>query len=650
MTINFYVRYHTSYGESLFISGNMGVLGNDLPGQALEMNYLNNEFWTATIEIDHPKDKEELAYRYILRDKEGNQIIESDNDRVVLFSSHKAKEIDLVDTWNYRGDIANAFFTQAFQGVLLKQQHGPNQKKKKTKASEYSHEFRVKAPVLGENEIVCISGSGKALGEWDKESPLLMHKEGNWWVLRLDLHKENFPITYKYGTYNTESAGLSTFEQGANRTLHGDVAKKKITIFHDGFIHVPANTWKGAGIAIPVFSLRSRNSFGIGEFTDIRLLVDWAKQTGFKMVQILPVNDTTATHTKADSYPYAAISAFAFHPAYLNLEKVAGSAHAGRIKPLRKKQRQLNDLPAVDYEQVMKFKNSAVRELFQEMKDEFLDNPAYFEFFELNRHWLVPYAAFCYLRDKNNTADFNTWRQHSTYQEDAIQKLASPNQKHYDDIAIHYFIQYHLHVQLKEASIYAHRQGVILKGDIPIGIYRHSVDAWMAPDLYNMDRQAGAPPDDFAVKGQNWGFPTYNWNKMRENDYRWWRQRFEQMSNYFDAFRIDHILGFFRIWSIPMDAVEGILGRFVPAEAIHFSEFSANNTWFDYFRYTRPYITEEVLSEIFGDKAERVKNEFLTHKEGIGLELKEEFNTQRKLEAHFHFLGLSDDALKAGAF
>src|SRR4029079_3498020 len=142
----------------------------------------------------------------------------------------------------------------------------------------------------------------------------------------------------------------------------------------------------------------------------------------------------------------------------------------------------------------------------------------------------------------------------------------------------------------------------VLKGDIPIGIYRYGCDAWTNPSLYNMNEQAGAPPDDFAVKGQNWGFPTYNWSKMKENNFSWWRRRFDQMSNYFDAFRIDHILGFFRIWSIPENEVQGIMGRFIPALAVHVNEFGENGIWFDHYRYCKPYITDEVLNEIFGDQ------------------------------------------------
>ncbi len=392
-------------------------------------------------------------------------------------------------------------------------------------------------------------------------------------------------------------------------------------------------------------SLRSKNSFGTGEFTDIKLLVDWAKKTGLKLIQVLPLNDTTATHTWKDSYPYAAISAFALHPLFLNLEKTAGASHAALIKPLKKKQQQLNALEEMDYDSVIKFKLSAIKEIYSAKKDIFKDDTEYFEFFELNRHWLVPYAAFCFLRDKYGTSEFNGWKSNSVYDENAIQRLVSPSQKHYDDIAVHYFTQYHLHLQLKEATAYAHKNGIVVKGDIPIGIYRNSVDAWMAPKLYNMDAQAGAPPDDFAVKGQNWGFPTYNWKAMQQDDFTWWRQRFEQMSNYFDAFRIDHILGFFRIWSIPLHAVQGIMGRFEPAIAIHINELFERNISYEWHRYCKPYITDTVLHELFGEQADHVKEHFLDQGE-----LRPEFNTQRKVENYFAATNDHDNPVKFGLF
>jgi 4-alpha-glucanotransferase len=644
MLIHFYLRYSTHFGQAIYISGDNDLLGNNDIVKAFPIQYLNDQLWHGSINIDKVKDINTIRYKYILREEGKEETIEFGNDRIATLDNVNTDEIVFFDTWNYSGETENAYFTQAFQDVLLKTPDAIT--KIATKTSKlYTHELRVKAPILHKDEVICVTGTAAALNNWSTEKPILLTKNKTWWEVKINLFKENFPVAYKYGIYNIKSGKFIEFESGDNRTLSGDVGKKKVTICHDGFVKIKYKAWKGAGVAIPVFSLRSKNSFGTGEFTDLKLLIDWTKKTGLKLIQVLPLNDTTATHTWKDSYPYAAISAFALHPLFLNLEKTAGSAHQSIIKPLKKKQQQLNALPDMDYDSVIKFKLSAIQEIYAVKKELLKNDTTYFEFFELNRHWLVPYAAFCFLRDKYNTSDFSVWKSNSVYDENAIQRLVSPSQKHYDEIAVHYFTQFHLHVQLKEATAYAHKNGIVVKGDIPIGIYRNSVDAWMAPQLYNMDAQAGAPPDDFAVKGQNWGFPTYNWKAMQQDGFTWWRQRFEQMSNYFDAFRIDHILGFFRIWSIPLDAVEGIMGRFDPAIPVHINEFFEKGISYDWYRYCKPYITETVLNELFGEEANYVKEHFLSDNE-----LKETVNTQRKVENYFAVNNDSDNKIKYGLF
>src|SRR5678815_205757 len=246
----------------------------------------------------------------------------------------------------------------------------------------------------------------------------------------------------KYGVYNKKEKKFLGYENGKNRSLYIESAKKKITIIQDGFAHLPNNTWKGAGVAIPVFSLRSKNSFGVGEFTDLKLLVDWAKTVGLKLIQILPVNDTTATHTWTDSYPYAAISAFALHPIYVNLEKVAGKNRGDKLRGLKRKQKQLNDLAEVDYEQVMKLKLGMLEELYELFGTECFASEDYQSFFDDNKHWLVPYASFCYFRDKNETSDFQQWNTNGVYDPRDIEKLSVPTSKAFKDLALHYFIQY----------------------------------------------------------------------------------------------------------------------------------------------------------------------------------------------------------------
>jgi 4-alpha-glucanotransferase len=631
MRIQFFVKFHTGFGQTLHLSGNIPELGSTRLQEAIPLHYFNEEYWQVEIEADLLPGTT-IGYRYLLTYADGYQVVEWGNDRELTIPDSGITEIQLVDTWNHTGEFENVFYSQPFLQTLLSAHTAPSKHKS---SKTVTHIFKVKAPLLKKHEVLCLCGKAVVLGDWITESAVLMTRNGNWWEARVNIPREELPLQYKYGVYQAKEKRFLRYEEGNNRLLFGDADNNKHTILHDGFVHLPNNTWKGAGVAISVFSLRSETGFGVGEFTDLKLLADWAKKTGLKMIQILPVNDTTATHTWVDSYPYAAISAFAMHPIYLNLEKVAGKKLAELIMPLKKKQAELNALPELDYEQVMQYKLAALKELYTAQKDTFLADEDFLHFFEENKHWLVPYAAFCYLRDKNGTSDFSKWKIYSSYDKAAIEKYVSPKARHYDQVALQYFIQYHLHLQLKEATEYAHKNGIIVKGDIPIGIYRHSCDAWVAPELYNMNQQAGAPPDGFAIKGQNWGFPTYNWKKMEADGYAWWKQRFDEMSNYFDAFRIDHILGFFRIWSIPLDAVEGVMGRFVPALPVHINEFHERNIWFDYNRYTRPFIADHVVYEIFSDLGELVKDTFLNQAGQGQYTLKPEFDNQRKVEKYF---------------
>jgi 4-alpha-glucanotransferase len=596
----------------------------------LKLNYLSNEAWG--LEIDTAPGQKYFQYNYFLKTKEGIIVNEGETTRQINLDKATVAAIDIIDTWNHAGEYENTFFTAPFSEVLFSGYHKEKKDKSKLDGGQL---FRVKAPLLKKNEALVICGSGNTLGKWDTVHPHILHKSGDWWYVHLNVPASEFPLTYKYGVYNIAKNDFVRFEDGQNRFLNIKPIEGSSTLVHDGFVHLPNNTFRGAGVAIPVFGLRSKNGLGIGEFNDLKLLVDWAKKTGLKLIQLLPINDTTATYTKSDSYPYAAISAFALHPIYINLEAVAGKEYADQLESLGKMQKKLNKETGVDYEMVMKVKAGVLNEIYELAAEDVFETEDYKSFFETNKHWLVPYAIFCYLRDKNNTIEFGKWKTHKTYNEKETAKLLAEGSGSYKAISFHYFVQYHLHTQLKEATDYAHEKGIVVKGDIPIGIYRNACDAWMEPELYNLDTYAGAPPDDFAVKGQNWSLPTYNWKKMQEDGYKWWKQRFAQMSNYFDAFRIDHILGFFRIWSIASENIEGIMGRFVPAIAINVSEFEQNSIPFDYKRYCEPYITDEVLNEYFGGLSEYVKEEFITRGEDGILSLKPGFSTQKKVQEYF---------------
>lgn len=641
MILQFLLRYSTQFGQQIYL------ISENLPGLSegkLSMQYHDQDSWIAMIELPDNYDAQ-INYHYSVRNADGLEIPDGEENRFIKLARRKpTKQISIIDTWNDAGNYKNAYFSKAFRHVLL-----PHiSHKRQATPEKYTHEFRVKAPLLNVHETICLCGSTAHLKNWDEQNPILMTPENNWYVTRICLEENEWPATYKYGIYNLHEKKFVRFEDRGNRLLRNWEVSDGITILHDGFVDIHRDLWRGTGVNIPVFSLRSAKSFGVGEFTDLKLLIDWARKTGIELIQLLPINDTSAQNNWQDSYPYAAISSFALHPLYINLEKTGGKKGSALVKALSRKQKQLNALPDVDYEQVMKFKLSVLHELYDLLKDDLREDKTYFEFFEINRHWLVPYAAFSYLKEKYKTADFNQWKNHSAYDESSIQKLVSPTHKEYDKIAFYYFVQYHLHLQFKEITRYAHKYQVTLKGDIPIGIYRHSCDAWVSPKLFNMDKQAGAPPDDFAATGQNWGFPTYNWEEMRKDDFKWWRDRFDHLSKYFDVFRIDHILGFFRIWSIPLDHIEGIMGKFSPAIPVHIHEFSQHDIPFDYDRFCKPYITQELIEKVFGDNAEEVCKEFLVAEKDGTFQFKEALNTQRKVLQHLQ--EIDQLSLKDGLF
>ena len=329
--------------------------------------------------------------------------------------------------------------------------------------------------------------------------------------------------------------------------------------------YFPIYPWKGAGTVIPIFSLRSEGSFGVGDFGDLKMMVDWCAKTKQRVLQVLPINDTNMTYTWQDSYPYNSISIYALHPQYTDFRQLPAlkdEALKAKFEALRQ---ELNALPQIDYERMNNAKLEYLRALFAQEGKNIMKSEAFKKFFEQNEAWLVPYAAFCHYRDLYGTATFSEWPDHHELPEKEREAMTKPTTKLYKEVAFWYFVQFNLDQQMRAAHAYARKNRVILKGDIPIGISRDGVEAWVEPKYFNLNGQAGAPPDDFSADGQNWGFPTYNWDEMLADGCSWWVRRFRKMAEYFDAYRIDHVLGFFRIWEIPVPEKSGLMGQFSPA-------------------------------------------------------------------------------------
>jgi len=629
MKITFKVNYHTNWGQNVYVSGSSEELGKNNTTEAYPLQYTTDGNWEVELEVSNKTSR--IDYKYLIKNGSEEGIKwEWGTPREIDLSGIKSNEIVLEDTWRPQSDIENPLLSQAFVDNLFKRKKVTNIKN----VPKANCKLQLIAPRIGQDQVFCIVGSCRSLGGWNPENALIMQNTNfPLWHADFRLEDDERDFEYKYAIYDQKEKKLLEWESGDNRYFNrGNTKNNHFYIKTDIKFRYPYGLWRGAGVAIPVFSIRNNNSWGVGEFADIKLLIDWAKKVDMKIVQILPINDTIATHTWTDSYPYAAISVFALHPIYLNLPAMGTLEDKKEMKDFISKGKALNKLDQIDYEAVMKLKSVYYKRLYDQNRDDLLNDSEFKAFFLANKEWLVPYAAFSRLRDQYKTADFTQWGEFAKYNRLKIEELTNPENSDFDDYAVHYFIQYHLHLQMQEAADYARDNGVVLKGDIPIGIYRNSVDAWMQPHLYNMDKQAGAPPDDFAISGQNWGFPTYNWEEMAKDGYSWWRKRLTKMASYFDAYRIDHILGFFRIWEIPWDSVEGLMGRFNPAIPMFKYEIEGNGLHFDYDRLCKPYIREYMLDELFGDDKTEVIKTYLHKGVDDFYYLKEEFDTQRKVE------------------
>ena len=474
----------------------------------------------------------------------------------------------------------------------------------------------------GESIGICFGGK-------DASPFMLSTSDGVLWrgTVDVDIPKGGVPLLYRYGVYRD---GRCTRMEHAS--MPHCVTQNSNTI---EFIDHWHDTHRVAGTAVPVFSLRSEGSFGVGDFGDLKKIIDWAAQTHQKAVQILPINDTTITGKWTDSYPYNSISIYAFHPQYVDLRQLPELNNKTKVRQFEAKRKELNALSQIDYEAVNNAKREYLHLIFDQEGEKTLASIDFKTFYANNEHWLRPYAAFSYLRDIYQTPDFSRWPEHSTYEPKAIAELCAPESEAYKTITFYYYVQYCLHTQLLAASNHARSKGIILKGDIPIGISRNSVEAWVEPFYFNMTGQAGAPPDPFSANGQNWGFPTYNWEVMAQDGYQWWIKRFRKMSEYFSAYRIDHILGFFRIWEIPVHSVHGLLGQFSPALPMNADEIASFGLYFQKDFMTRPFINEEIIAQYFGEKADYVKQTFLQHSHHDIYEMRPEFDTQRKVETWF---------------
>ena len=650
MNLYFNIDYQTVFGEELVLN----IVTNNDKGECLTTQYRMNTVdglrWICCINKLPDACQNVVQYFYcvdsagVTRRKEWAL-----HPHRLSLSALKANAYHVYDQWHAIPEDAYQY-TSAFTQCLKRRNLQP------MPASDYERTLRlvVRAPQLRASQRLVLVGDDLALGAWALGRALPMAEVNDCeWVVDLNLDELNGEeIAVKFVAVDADNRVAPLWETGYNRELQlPQIGKNEVCVYqlHQAFFEL----WdeRFAGTLVPVFSLRTKRSFGVGDFGDLKAMIDFVAQTNQRVLQVLPINDSTTTHTWTDSYPYSCISIFALHPQYVDLNALPLLKKEEDRMAFEALRQELNALSQIDYERVNNAKTAYLKLLFEQEGKEMMKGEGFKKFFEEESYWLVPYAQYCYLRDLYGTADFTQWPDHNTWDEAERKALSTPTTKAYKEVAFHYFVQYLLYTQMRHAHEHACAKGVILKGDIPIGVNRHGCDVWTEPHYFNLDGQAGAPPDDFSVKGQNWGFPTYNWDEMLRDGCAWWVRRFQNMAKFFDAYRIDHVLGFFRIWEIPVSCVDGLLGQFSPSLGMSREEIEAYGLPFNEEAFTRPFISDWVLDRMFGENADNVKATYLQPLHDDIWQLRPEYDTQRKIEKAFE--GKNEDAdrwLRDGLF
>lgn len=564
MDITFSITYRAEWGQKLCVSGSIGELGNWDENQAVELQATGEDKWVGTLSIDGRR--KEFAYYYLVKDEQGKVLRREWKRMHRLAIKEPFRTIYMDDHWINRPPNA-PFYSSAFYDVLFRHEEQLAKAVSRVRGGE-KIVFQIYAPTVPRAKRLYLSGNTPKTGQWNPNDALeLLYMGKGQWYASVEIEREQLErpeIRFKFFIADEHRKGIR-WEARENRHFVLPPEGNYDAIYVSGMTFEEGNYAPHfAGLVAPVFSMRHEGDYGVGDFGSLRKAIDWAASASLHVVQLLPINDTTFYRDWRDSYPYNAISVDALHPIYMDFSALPALRSQATQKKFEAEAAKLRAMPTLQYPEVVQLKEAYLRQHFLDHGVTLMQRKSLRLFVQNNEQWLYPYAAFCVLRDIHPGQVHSQWEGYSVFSRQMLIALIE-NPEYREAFNFYIYIQYLLAEQLLAVRTYAEERGVLLKGDLPIGVAPHSIDTWIYPELFHLDRSAGAPPDAFAIDGQNWGFPTYNWEQMYGNNMLWWRNRFERMSSYFKAFRIDHILGFFRIWEIPRKQYSGLLGHFSPA-------------------------------------------------------------------------------------
>ena len=472
MKLLFNLEYHTTFGEDLVLN----ILPADDTAKVSQhkMTTLDGNHWF--VEINKAvKPETYIDYYYsVLRGEEEKRHEWLVEPHRLEFAATKASCYTVYDHWIDIPDDAY-MYSSAFTECVLARQRALSTK------SEYPCTIRLKvrAPQLRADERLAIVGEAVLLGAWDARKAVAMTEHGcHEWVASLDASQlPQGRMEFKFVILGKD-VDSPLWEQGMNRSIDvPQIEQGEVVVYELSQAFFPIYPWKGAGTVVPIFSLRSEGSFGVGDFGDLKLMIDWVAKTQQRILQVLPINDTNITHTWQDSYPYNSISIYALHPQYIDFRQMAEIKDKEKRDRFEALRQELNALSQIDYERMFSAKMDYLQELYRQEGAATKRTAAYKKFYNENKHWLEPYAEFCFYRDLYGTATFSEWPK----------PLAKADKKVTDFWC---YVQYHLDRQMHAAHDYARQHRVVLKGDIPIGISRDGVEAWVEPKYFNLNGQA----------------------------------------------------------------------------------------------------------------------------------------------------------------